>query len=111
MKKIIGNSIDVIFISSLLIFFYACAFGNFGHGRIHDPLMFQLFRINMFIVFAAILILPFRVRRYPRISHFVIYKRDGCPRTNFVLPALVFAAFFLVFISIVRLAFLFSINH
>jgi hypothetical protein len=99
-RKIAGDLLDAFLVLAILVFFYFHWFSVDQHA-VGTARIFRLSRL-LFAV-AAIVILPFRVRRHPVISNFVMHDRKGNVRRVFLLPAICLAAFVVVSVSATRI--------
>jgi hypothetical protein len=85
MKRIAGYGLDAFLIVCLLVFFYFHAFGN---SRNIPPWSSVWGNIRLLLAILAMLTLPFRVKRYPNVSHFIMFDGAGGRRKTIIFPLL-----------------------
>lgn len=84
MKKIIAGAFDFTLIACVFSKLYILRFGYLRNipawsSPWHD--------IHLILTVIAVFILPFRVKQYPTLGHFITYDRAGKKRTTIIVPA------------------------
>jgi len=98
-KKKIGNLLDIGLILSVVVYFYFHAYID-SRGAVGEDARWIWFRGALLII--ALILFPFRVKRYPSIAKFVNYNRQGTRRANFIIPALCLAGFIFSVVFLIR---------
>lgn len=83
MKRIAGYGLDAFLILCLLMFFYFHAFSN---SRNIPPWSSGWGNIRLLLAILAMVTIPFRVKRYPNVSHFIVFDSAGSRRKTIIAP-------------------------
>jgi hypothetical protein len=99
-RKVFGDVLDGFLLLATLVFFYFLWFSVDRH-TVGTARLFMYLRL--FLAVAAIVILPFRAKRHPAISNFIMRDGNGNVRRVFLVPAFCLAAFVVVSVSVARI--------
>ena len=99
-RNIFDDVLDGFLLLAILVCFY-CLWFSVDRHTVGTARLFMCLRLLLAV--AAIVILPFRTKRYPAISNFIMRDGNGNVRRVFLVPALCLAAFVFVSVSAARI--------